>query len=202
MRPANPELEKRIKEKAFELMLLKDPSEIGMRDIAKACDITPTTIYHYFKDKYTLFETVSVSYLENLKNLMQESISKETSSVEKLSNALKAFRTWCFDNPKIAMLIMTKNKIKDDATGKDVESYYVCNKFGQNLLEQAIQEGLVASKNPTLDNDIIISGLWGCIEAILLKRSSPDFWEDGIIYTDRFIELSVNSLLTKNQKSK
>lgn len=196
MRPANPELEKMIKQKALEMLLEKEPSEIGMRDIAKACNITPPTIYHYYKDKYTLFETVSITYLENLKDFMQEYINKESSSLNKLKIALTAFRDWCFKNPKIAMLIMTKNKIKDDATGKDVETYYICNKFGQQLLEQAIEEGFLHSENPKLDTDIVISGLWGCIEAILLRRSTPEYWDKGIEYTDRFIEIAMKSFST------
>lgn len=197
MRPANPELEQKIKETALKMLLEKNPGEIGMRDIAKACNITPPTIYHYYKDKYTLFETVSITYLENLKSFMQERIEHEDAAVKKLKSALEAFRDWSFKNPQIAMLIMTKNKIKDDASTNDVDSYYICNHFGQLLLEQAIQEGSMFSDNPELDTDVVISGLWGCIEAILLKRTIPGYWQKGVAYTDHFIKLAMQSLLSK-----
>ena len=58
MKASNPDLEKSIREKALDLLMVKEPEEIGMREIARACGVTPPTIYYYFKDKDCLFVRV------------------------------------------------------------------------------------------------------------------------------------------------
>jgi AcrR family transcriptional regulator len=45
MRTANPELVLRIREKALELLMEKEPEELSMREIAKVCGVTATTLY-------------------------------------------------------------------------------------------------------------------------------------------------------------
>ena len=49
MRNPNVEIVSQIKAKTLELLMEKEPSEIGMRDIAAKCGVTAANIYHYFK---------------------------------------------------------------------------------------------------------------------------------------------------------
>ena len=72
MRNPNPNLIGQIKDAALKLLMEKDPSQIGMRDIASECGITATNIYHYFKDKDRLFQTVSLDCLNQLNERIKE----------------------------------------------------------------------------------------------------------------------------------
>ena len=68
------------------------------------------------------------------------------------------------------------------------------------LNKEAIKQGMAKSTNPRLDVSILVSGLWGCIESVLLKKSEPDYWEKGNAYTDRFIKLWINSIFVGDEK--
>lgn len=189
MRTANPELEQNIKKGTLELLIKKEPYEIGMRDIAQICGVSAAAIYHYYKDKDSLFEAVKLDCLASLKICLEKRISEETETPLKAKAAFEAFRDWCFDNPPIALLVMGKLKANTTASREELKAYYECNETGLQLLEQGIREGCAVSDDPRLDTAVLISGLWGTIEAILLKRADSAYWNSGKAYTDRYITI-------------
>ncbi len=200
MRKPNTEIISVIKQKTLELLMQKNPEQIGMREIAAACDITATNIYHYYKDKDRLFQEISLDCLYELNERLAESSQKGKTVRRQIQNAIESFRDWCFENPKRALLVMQGIKSADDAPPELIEEYYVCNRTGEKLLREAITQGLAKSTNPRLDVGILVSGLWGCIESVLLKKCEPDYWEKGKSYTDRFIKLWLNSIFGEDEK--
>ena len=200
MRKPNTEIISVIKQKTLELLMQKNPEQIGMREIAAACDITATNIYHYYKDKDRLFQEISLDCLYELNERLTSSSQKGKTVRKQIQNAIESFRDWCFENPKRALLVMQGIKSADDAPPELIEEYYVCNRTGEKLLREAITQGLAKSTNPRLDVGILVSGLWGCIESVLLKKCEPDYWEKGKSYTDRFIKLWLNSIFGGDEK--
>lgn len=200
MRKPNTEIISVIKQKTLELLMQKNPEQIGMREIAAACDITATNIYHYYKDKDRLFQEISLDCLYELNERLASSSQKGKTVKRQIQNAIESFRDWCFENPKRALLVMQGIKSADDAPPELIEEYYVCNRTGEKLLREAIKQGLAKSTNPRLDVGILVSGLWGCIESVLLKKCEPDYWEKGKSYTDRFIKLWLNSIFGGDEK--
>lgn len=194
MRKPNTEIKKIIKEKSLELLMQKNPEQIGMREIAATCGITATNIYHYYKDKDRLFQEISLDCLYKLNIRLTESTQKEKTIKKQIQGAIEAYRDWCFENPRRALLVMQGIKSADDASPEVIEEYYVCNRTGERLLKEAVRQGIAKSTNPRLDVSILVSGLWGCIESVLLKKSEPDYWEKGNTYTDRFIKLWITSI--------
>lgn len=200
MRKPNTEIKSIIKERTLELLMQKNPDQIGMREIAAACKITATNIYHYYKDKDRLFQEISLDCLFQLNTRLTESAQKGKTIKSQIQNAIEAYRNWCFENPRRALLVMQGIKSADDASPELIEEYYVCNRTGEKLLKEAIKQGMAKSTNPRLDVSILVSGLWGCIESVLLKKSEPDYWEKGNTYTDRFINLWINSIFEGDEK--
>lgn len=200
MRKPNTEIISVIKQKTLELLMQKNPEQIGMREIAAACDITATNIYHYYKDKDRLFQEISLDCLYELNERLASSSQKGKTVKKQIQNAIESFRDWCFENPKRALLVMQGIKSADDAPPELIEEYYVCNRTGEKLLREAIKQGLAKSTNPRLDVGILVSGLWGCIESVLLKKCEPGYWEKGKSYTDRFIKLWLNSIFGEDVK--
>ena len=194
MRKPNTEIKKIIKEKSLELLMQKNPEQIGMREIAAACGITATNIYHYYKDKDCLFQEISLDCLYKLNIRLTKATQKEKTIKKQIQSAIEAYRDWCFENPRRALLVMQGIKSADDASPEVIEEYYVCNRTGERLLNDAVMQGIAKSTNPRLDVSILVSGLWGCIESVLLKKSEPDYWEKGNTYTDRFIKLWITSI--------
>ncbi len=200
MRNPNPAIISQIKETALKMLMEKDPLQIGMRDIARECGITATNIYHYFKDKDRLFQAVSLDCLYKLNERIVENLEKALTIKDKIIMALEAYRNWCFENPRRALLVMQGIKSADDLSPEMIEEYYVCNRTGEKLLLEAINQGQAKSSNPRLDVGILVSGLWGCIESVLLKKSEKEYWNNGIEYTNRFITMWCNSIFTGDEK--
>ena len=175
----------------------KNPDQIGMRDIAQSCGITATSIYHYYKDKDKLFQAISLDCLYELNEKIKIASQKGDSIKIQIENAIKAFRDWCFENPRLSLLVMEGIKSADDASPELIEEYYVCNRTGEELLKKAIAQGMAHSENPRLDVGILVSGLWGCIESVLLKKSDVEYWENNRAFTDRFISLWMDSIFEK-----
>ena len=204
MRNPNPNIKPLIKEKALELLMSKNPEQIGMRDIAKACGITATNIYHYYKDKDKLFQEISLDCLYGLNerikaaaNNASSNSSTSSSSKMQIRNAISTFRDWCFENPRRALLVMQGIKSAEDATPEIIEEYYACNRTGEELLKKAVAEKEAKSENPRLDVGLLVSGLWGCIESVLLKKADVEYWQNGVSFTDAFINLWINSIFVK-----
>ena len=200
MRTANPNIKPLIKEKTLNLLMHKNPDQIGMRDIASECKITATNIYHYFKDKDRLFQSISLDCLNQLNERIKENAARGKTIKAQIKNAVIAYRDWCFENPRRCLLVMQGIKSADDITPEQMEEFYVCNRTGEKLLREAIKQGLARSTDPRFDISLLVSGLWGCIESVLLKKCEVEFWGNGISYTDRFIKMWCNSIFIEEDK--
>lgn len=193
MRHANKELEKQILKAAIDLLTEKEPAEIGMRDVAKKCDVSATSIYNYYKDKNELFMKISLSCLAELTERMKISLKDVEKPVEKIRTSLRVYRDWCFEKPKVAVLVFSK--LEENIGDEDIMNFYICNRLGENLLAECRDNGFYKGNDIHLDTGIIISGMWGCIESIITKRADPNFWNEGVAFTDRFIEIMINSII-------
>lgn len=200
MRNPNPELINQIKEAALKLLMEKEPEQIGMRDIASECNITATNIYHYFKDKDRLFQSISLDCLNQLNERIKENAARGKSIKTQIKNAAVAYRDWCFENSRRCLLVMQGIKSAEGITPEQMEEFYVCNRTGEKLLREAIKQGLAKSSDPRFDVSILVSGLWGCIESVLLRKCEAEYWDSGKAYTDRFIKLWCNSVFQEDEK--
>ncbi len=197
MRNANPDIVPLIKARTLDLLMEKNPDNIGMRDIAKACGITATAIYHYYTDKDALFQAVGLACLKELNALILDGVHTQQTTREQILSAIRTFRDWSFENPRRALLVMQGIKSADNAPPEIIEEFYTCHRTGEQLLQKAVAEGIAFSENPRLDVGILISGLWGCIESVLLKKSDVAYWENGRAYTDHFISMWMQSIFRK-----
>ncbi|MFA6855734.1 MAG: TetR/AcrR family transcriptional regulator [Treponema sp.] len=197
MRTADPDLERTIITKTLDLLMDHEPDEIGMRDIARACNVSATAIYHYYHDKTELFEAVKLDCLADLKTDMEAEITAAHTTYGKVRASLEAFAAWCFNNPQKALLVMGRLKANTTASAEDLKTYYECSELGQRLLEQAVQEHTAVSDNPRLDTSVAVSALWGTVEAILLNRADPAYWQSGTEYTERFITIYLSVIFPK-----
>ena len=200
MRNPNPELVGQIKEAALTLLMEKEPEQIGMRDIASECNITATNIYHYFKDKDRLFQSVSLDCLNQLNERIKEHAARGKSIKAQIKNAVVAYRDWCFENPRRCLLVMQGIKSAEDITPEQMKEFFACNRTGEKLLREAIKQGLAKSSDPRFDVSLLVSGLWGCIESVLLKKCEAEYWDNGKAYTDHFIKMWCSSVFIEEEK--
>lgn len=197
MRNANPELVSSIKKRTLELLMEKEPSEIGMREIAKNCGVSATAIYHYYKDKDCLFQAISLNCLNEINFVIESAAEKASSPKEKCLAAIRAFRDWSLKNPRVSSLVMEKIKSAVNLSPEETEKFYVCNRTGEKLLELCVEEGSAHSENPRLDVGILVFGLWGCLQAVISRKSEVEYWENSEPFTERFINMWAENIFVK-----
>ncbi|MDR2898436.1 MAG: TetR/AcrR family transcriptional regulator [Spirochaetaceae bacterium] len=198
MRAANPELEQKIKDTCLELLIRKEPEEISMREIAAACGVTATTLYYYYKDKESLFETVKIDCLHGMDTYIMKKVSESYSTAEQLRLMLIAFRDWALENPRIALLVMSRLKPNVTASAEKLATYEQSTRAAKTLLDTAVAEGLSSSTDTLMDTSLCIAAVWGAVETVLLNRTVPEYWNRGRAFTDRMIDLCLSVILSGN----
>lgn len=197
MRNANPELVSSIKKRTLELLMEKEPTEIGMREIAQKCGVSATAIYHYYRDKDCLFQAISLDCLNEINSVIESAAEKVVSPKEKCLSAIRAFRDWSLKNPRVASLVMEKIKSAVNLSPEETEKFYVCNRTGEKLLELCVKEGSAHSENPRLDVGVLIFGLWGCIQSVISRKSEVEYWKNSEPFTERFINMWAENIFVK-----
>ena len=206
------DLAPRIREKTLALLMEREPEEISTRDIAKACGVTATSLYYYYKDKETLFNEVKFDCFAEMDKFISESIPKKASRcikagkewdlLQELRAGLEAFRDWTFTNPRIALLLMGRLKADTQAEPEKMKKYYRSTEFAKTTLDKAVKTGLSDSKDTLLDVSLIIAALWGAIESVILNRTVPKYWSarGGMELTNKMIDLLLASLTKKKRQ--
>ncbi len=189
MRTKNPELEQAIRAKTLDLLMVKEPEEIGMREIAKVCGVTATTIYYYYENKERLFEDVKKDCMFEMDRFILEQTSLVTDRAALFPIALAAFRDWAFSHPRIALLVMNRFKPNIEAGPEEMALYYRSTFLARDMIESLTAEGLAKSVDPLLDATLCIAALWGAIESVLRFRTVPEYWDRGVELTDHMIEI-------------
>ena len=192
------DLAPRIREKTLELLLEKEPEEISTRDIAKACGVTATSLYYYYKNKETLFTEVKLDCVGKMDKFILGQIAKKAGNQKnELRTGLEAFRDWAFANPRMALLVMGRLKADTMAEPEKMKKYYQSTFFAKTMLDKAVKAGFSKSKNTLLDVSLCIAALWGAVESVLLKRTVPQYWSKrgGLVFTNKMIDLLLTSLI-------
>ena len=202
------DLAPRIKEKTLELLMEKEPEEISTRDIARACGVSATSLYYYYRDREALFMEVKLRCVEKMDEFISARLAKtqpgsrarksdrKETPFEEIKTGLEAFRDWAFANPRVAILVMGRLKadVRDDP--EKMKKYYQSYLFAKTSLDKAVEAGLSDSKDTLLDVSLCIAALWGAIESVLLNRTLPQYWSKrgGLQFTDKMIDLLITSL--------
>lgn len=167
----------------------QDPGAIGMRDIARACGVTATTIYYYYRDKETLFEEIKLECLDEMESAIIGNLDKTKGALTLIKEGLRAFRDWAFANPRKALLVLGRFKPNLAASPEEMKRYYRSNDFVTEMLERAQREGELPAGDAKLRGALIVAGICGAVESVIVKRTYPDYWNEGIAFTDRMIEI-------------
>ena len=198
-----------IRDKTLELLLEKEPEEISTRAIARACGVTATSLYYYYKDREVLFTEVKLRCIEQMDSFIAERIAKSAKNhggrgggndpLEQVKAGLEAFRDWAFANPRMALLVMGRLKADTSDDPEKMKKYYGSVLFARVLLDKLVKAGLSDSKNTLLDANLCIASLWGAIEMVLLNRTIPQYWtrRGGLYFTDSMIHFLLLSLVRK-----
>ena len=201
-----------IRDKTLELLQEKEPEEISTRDIAKACGVTATSLYYYYRDREAIFTGVKLYCIEEMDRFISGQVVKRTVKQRRSGKpadlwgevraGFEAFRDWAFSNPRTAILVMGRFKADTGDDPGKMEKYYRSTLFAKGLLDRLVEAGLSDSRDTLRDACLCIAALWGAIESVLLNRTIPRFWtrRGGLEFTNSMIDLLTSSLAHTRSK--
>jgi AcrR family transcriptional regulator len=112
--------EQRILDVAKELFTRRGFSNVAIRDICRAADVTPPTVYYYFKNKEALFDAVvrkGVSMKEFITRLSDES-TKAEGPEEKLRAFTRTYLAY-FPMDRLNVGFYVRDSTKLDSVGRN-----------------------------------------------------------------------------------
>ena len=161
--------EQRIIKIARALFTERGFSNVAMRDICRAADVTPPTIYYYFRNKEALFnavvrETVSMTDFIELLN-------DECRKAAGVNSKLEAFvRTYLSHFPKdrLNVGLYVRNSTELDAIG----SKTLTAEFAhiQSILTDIIREGIVEKEFRETDPRMAAECLLGMMNRFVFQQ--------------------------------
>ncbi len=160
---------------AAEALLLEGGLEgFSMRRLADRCGLTAPTLYHYFKDKPSLIDTLLE---ERLQQLVRDLLTVELSDdpIENVCALGAAFASFGIRNPDhYHLLVMNRGeKASDPPSTEEVQKI-----FGAPL------DALVERGDLDADEvEALRQGLWSLLHGfILLQSSRPDYeWVSSLL---------------------
>uniref|UniRef100_A0A7T8BC87 TetR/AcrR family transcriptional regulator n=1 Tax=Breznakiella homolactica TaxID=2798577 RepID=A0A7T8BC87_9SPIR len=200
MKEPNTELAGEIRRKTLNLLINKEPEEISMREIARECGVSATTLYYYYTDREALFEEVKRDCLAAMDRYIAKKLRPVSDPARGVRKMLEAFRDWCLAYPRIALLVMDRFKANRDAGKEELKFYYRSTQLGKEILDRAVAAGLSKSTDTLLDTSLCIAAIWGAVQSVLLNRTIPEYWDKGKQFTDRMIDLCCGAVLTGGGK--
>lgn len=168
-------------------------SKATMEDIAKEAELSPGTLYLYFKNKDELHASLSIRILQYL-NLRLEHVDKEKGlEPEELLDALKKvmFDVYEFD----PLVIITMFHLQSSETLKNLSppllneikslSRQSMAAMGQ-IFQEGIQKGVFIDKHPVALTDIF----WALFSGVILWEESKKIVDESKNYLKPTLELA------------
>lgn len=190
---AREDLRQRILETAEALFVKEGFESVSMRKIARQIEYSPTTIYHYFKDKGELFSCLLEGYHGQLLALMEAIYLREDDPIAAVKEGMRAYTEFGIANPSYYKLaFMSPPEFR-------AESYMVEGSKGTMLfmklrasVELCIQQGLFAPMQADLAAQVIWMMNHGVTSLLI---SNPNFpWADRNALLERVIETTIDGL--------
>jgi len=164
-----------------------------MEDIAKEAELSPGTLYLYFKNKDELFASLSLRMLQFL-NIRLEELSKDRSlSVESKFNILKRalFDVYDFD----PLVLINMFHLQSSETLRNLSEELVNEIKGlsrkslrcmADVFEEGIAQDIFVQRHPTAMAD----SLWSLFSGIVLWEESKKIIDGGKDYLKPTLELA------------
>jgi AcrR family transcriptional regulator len=164
-----------IREAAKELFLLKGFSSTTMEDIAKKAELSPATIYLYFKNKDELYVSLNVSSIQyftnNIKRIHDDSSLSVEEKILKIKDAM--YNMYKYD-PLMLRNIMhiqmedTLLNISRDLVGKINNLATEVMEMIAHIYEEGVRQGKFKSGRSIALADI----MWGIFAGLVMWEES------------------------------
>jgi AcrR family transcriptional regulator len=161
--------EQHILKAAKELFTKRGFSNVAMRDICRAANVTPPTIYYYFKNKEALFDAVvreTITMSEFIRRLEEES-GKAQGYEGKIRAFTSVYLTY-FPKNMINVGLYIRNSTQLDSVGKNTLSNELARI--QSVLREIVQKGIDAGEFRDTDPKMAAECLLGMMHRFIFEQ--------------------------------
>lgn len=162
---------------------VKGFSKTTMEDIAKEAELSPGTLYLYFKNKDELFSSLSLRILQYMNIRLEQAVSdsREVAPVERIDTLKEAlYDVYEFD----PMMLINMFHIQSSETLKhlspqllnDIRELFKSSLAATaKIFEEGIEEGVLMDRHPAAVADIV----WAMFSGVVLWEESKRVIEDS-----------------------
>jgi AcrR family transcriptional regulator len=160
---------KQIQDAAMAVFMNKDFHSVTIEDIANKAELSPATLYLYFKNKYELYASLHLMYLEDLHDQITTVYEDDTLTAEEKIVCFKDAMYNAFQNNPILLKIIFHMQLYDVLTSLDKKLLNKLNTVARNFMnmmasvyDDGVKQGKFKEGRGILHADIlwaIFSGL-------------------------------------------
>lgn len=140
-----------------------------LSDIAKASNVGRSTIYQYFKNKEEIFYEFSISFFSELVSSLDEIMSSDIHSTEKLKKMLSVF---IFENgansERFFQLAKVLLFLKSNSTAFESKFKFLYLSV-QDMFYQVVEQGQKLGEIKECDAESMTTALFGLAQSIILQ---------------------------------
>ena len=161
--------EQKILEKAKELFTQRGFSNVAVRDICRAADVTPPTLYYYFKNKEALFDAVvrgSITMTEFIGRLNEE-CEKANGSQSQIIAFTRTYLSY-FPRDHLNVGLYLRHSTQLDPIGRRTLSTELARI--QSVLTRIIRKGIRSGEFRETDPRMAAECLLGMMHRFVFQR--------------------------------
>jgi AcrR family transcriptional regulator len=174
-------------------------SKTTMEDIAREAELSPGTLYLYFKNKDELYASLSLRILQYM-NIRIEDVKKEKDSEPDLSHIIASIKEALYDVYQFdPMILINMFHLQSSETLKNISSPLLDNisELSRNSLQaladifkESSDRNTVLTRQPTAVADIV----WSLFTGVVLWEESKRMIDDDKDYLKHTLDIAFEIL--------
>ncbi len=183
-------LKQQIVDAARQVLLSDGYRNFSLRKIARAIDVSATSIYLHFENKDDLVHTLMEEAIERLNNRLEVSTVEHEDPIAKLKELAYEYVGFALDNPREYQVIYLISS--DEMSRYPKEKFRKARKGYEivtQVLEEGVRSGLIAEDQPRIAAYTFWAQLHGVMSVVLSQRL------DTRIDQEKFIEESIDHII-------
>lgn len=173
-RPANPQLVESIIKLSLKAIQENGAQNLSMRSLADQANITPTTIYYYFKNKDDLMEQINLWGINNLDDYINARIKPRSSPKIQLRQLITAFIDWCIKNHFLAEVLFENMTPNPGFNPQTIRKYYRTFFRASSIIKAGNETGDFTVENENMFVTVGFAWLYGLVNLHIHNTFIPD----------------------------
>ncbi len=166
---------------ASQLFREKGYSAITMRDIAQAMDIKAASLYNHIKSKQEILVLIIIEIAEEFTTVMNEIVSSEVSSIEKIKKVIHLHIDITLRNPDALACLNNDWMHLED---KDLNYFLKMRTDYEENFRKIVKQGIASEQIKNLNQEVIIFSTLSTLRTLYLWYNKAKSLNDKVLKND------------------